>query len=257
MALNAASMQPLERLCEESLALCRQLGERWREAETLHLSPLGMPGAGKRPGDVPSAKRALAICREIGEWGGTSVLLLSLGCFAWRQGDLAGAQQYVEESLAASQQSAMPVLIAPCLIWLGIILVARGQPTSAARLWGTAERVGEPLGVTAQQLFDLPLQRELDPAARTYYAQAETTARAVPGRGGLRSGLGRGTLPDPRPGGGCRQSGGAGSPTGRASQLDKPLYTHHASLFRVFRRPSVPQRDNPVWQPNCDWPRGR
>ena len=32
--------------------------------------------------------------------------------------------------------------------------------------------------MTAQQFFDLPLQRELDPAARTYYAQAEATAHA-------------------------------------------------------------------------------
>ena len=178
MALSAGEYPALERVCEESLTLCRQLGERWREAEVLHLLALGYARRGEEARGRTLCEASLAICREIGEWGGTSIQLLSLGCFAWRQGDPAGAQQYVEASLAASQQSAMPVLVAPCLTWLGIILVARGQPSSATRLWGAAERVGEPLGVTAQQLFDLPLQRELDPAAGAYYAQAETTARA-------------------------------------------------------------------------------
>ena len=146
MALNAGEYAALERLCEESLALCRQVGERWREAEALHLLALGHARRGEEA-------RGRALCEAVwrsagrfGKWGGTSVLLLSLGCFAWRQGDPAGAQRYMEESLAASQQSAMPVLIAPCLIWLGIILVTRGQPSSAARLWGTAERVGGPPG---------------------------------------------------------------------------------------------------------------
>ncbi len=32
--------------------------------------------------------------------------------------------------------------------------------------------------MTWQQLFDLRIIRELDPEARTYYAQAEATARA-------------------------------------------------------------------------------
>lgn len=178
MALSAGDYPALEGVCEESLALCRQVGERWREAEALHLLALGYARRGEEARGRALCEASLAICREIGEWGGTCIQLLSLGCFTWRRGDPAGAQQYVEASLAASQQSAMPILVAPCLIWLGIILVARGQPTSAARLWGTAERIGELLGVTAQQLFDLPLHRELDPAARTYYAQAEAAARA-------------------------------------------------------------------------------
>ena len=91
------------------------------------------------------------------------------------------AQQYLEESLAVSQQRAIPVMVAPCLVWLGIILVVQGQPTRAAHLWGAADKLGEPLGVTGQQLFDMPLHREIDPAARAYYAQAEATARALLG----------------------------------------------------------------------------
>ncbi len=178
IALNSGEYPTLERVCEESLALCRQVGERWREAEALHLLALGYARRGEEARGRALCEASLAICRELGEGGGTSIQLLSLGCFAWRQGDMAGAQQYVEESLAVSQQSAIPVLIAPCLIWLGIILVAQGQPASAVRLWSAAERVGEPLGVSEQKLFDLPLQREIDPAAHAYYAQAETTARA-------------------------------------------------------------------------------
>ena len=56
--------------------------------------------------------------------------------------------------------------------------MARGQPASAARLWGAADRVGEPAGMTWQQFFDLGIIGELDPKARAYCAQAETTARA-------------------------------------------------------------------------------
>ncbi len=178
MALSVGEYPDLERVCEESLALCRQAGERWREAEALHLLALGYARRGEEARGRATAETSLSICRELGEGGGTSIQLLSLGCFAWRQGDLAGARQYVEESLAVSQQSAMPVLIVPCLVWLGIILVSRGQPTSAARLWGAAERVGEPQGVTGQQLFAMPLIREIDPAASTYYTQAEATVRA-------------------------------------------------------------------------------
>jgi predicted ATPase/DNA-binding CsgD family transcriptional regulator/transcriptional regulator with XRE-family HTH domain len=177
IALNTGDYPTLERVCEESLALCRQIGERWREAEALHLLALGYSRRGEEARGRTLCEASLAICRELGEGGGISVLLLSLGCFAWRQEDTAGAQRSIEESLAISQQSAIPVMIAPCLIWLGIILVARGQPTHAARLWGAAERVGEPLGVSGKDLFDLPLHRELDPASRAYSAQAETTAR--------------------------------------------------------------------------------
>ena len=178
LALNTGEYPALERLCEECLALSRQVGERWREAEVLHLLALGSARRGEEARGRALCEAALAICRELGEGGGTSIQLLSLGCFAWRQGDLAGAQQEVEESLAVSQQSATPVMIGPCLVWLGIILVARGQPTGAARLWGAADRVGEAAGMTGQQLFDLPIIGELDPAARAYYAQAESTARA-------------------------------------------------------------------------------
>jgi len=181
IALSTGEYPTLERVCEESLALCRQVGERWREAEALHVLALGYARQGEEARGRATAEASLAICRELGEGGGTSIQLLSLGCFAWRQGDTASAQQYFEESLAVSRQSAMPVMIAPCLIWLGIILVARGQPTHAARLWGAAERLGEPLGVSGQKLFDLPLHREIDPSARTYYAQAQTAARAYLG----------------------------------------------------------------------------
>jgi predicted ATPase/transcriptional regulator with XRE-family HTH domain len=181
IALSADEYPDLERLCEESLALCSQAGERWREAEALHILALGYARRGEEARGRALCEASLAICRELGEGGGTSILLLSLGCFAWRQGDTASAQQYVEESLAISQHRAIPVMIALCLVWLGIILVARGQPTRAARLWGAAERLGEPLGVSGQQLFDQPLNREIDPAARAYYVQAEITARALLG----------------------------------------------------------------------------
>jgi predicted ATPase len=178
LALDTGEYPTLERLCEESLALCRQVGERWREAETLHLLALGSARRREEARGRALCEAALAICRDLGEGNGTSIQLLSLGCFAWRQGDLAGAQQYVEESLIVSQQSAIPAMIGPCLVWLGIILVARGQSTSAACLWGAADRVGEPAGMTWQQIFDLGIIRELDPEARTYCAQAERTARA-------------------------------------------------------------------------------
>jgi tetratricopeptide (TPR) repeat protein len=178
LALNTGAYPTLERLCEECLTLSRQVGERWREAEALHLLALSYARRGEVARGRALCEAALAICRELGEGGGTSIQLLSLGCFAWRQGDLAGAELQVEESLAVSQQSAVPVMIGPCLVWLGIILVARGQPSSAARLWGAADRVGEPAGMSGQQLFDLPIIGEIDPAARAYYAQAEATARA-------------------------------------------------------------------------------
>ena len=178
IALNTGEYHALDRLSEESLALCRQVGERWREAEVLHLLALSYARRGEEARGRVLCEASLAICRELGEGGGTSTQLLSLGCFAWRQGDVAGAQQEVEESLRVSQKSATPVMIGPCLVWLGIILVARGQPSSAARLWGAADRVGEPAGMTGQQLFDLPIIGEIDPEARGYYAQAERTARA-------------------------------------------------------------------------------
>ena len=181
LALNTGAYPELERLCEESIALCRQVGERWREAETLHLLALGYARRGEEARGRALCEAGLAICREMGEGGGTSVLLLSLGCFAWRQGDLTHAQQYVEESLAVGQQRTIPVMTAPCLIWLGIILVARDQPASAARLWGAADRLGELAGVTGQHLFDLPLILEIDPTAHACYRQAETTARALLG----------------------------------------------------------------------------
>src|SRR5262249_44251769 len=41
IALNSGDYPAVERVCEESLALCRKVGERWREAEALHLLALG------------------------------------------------------------------------------------------------------------------------------------------------------------------------------------------------------------------------
>ncbi len=181
IALSAGEYADLEHLCEESLMLCRQSGERWREAEALHTLALGYARRGEVARGRVLCEASLAICRELEEKGGTSILLLSLGCFAWRQGDTASALQYVEESLVMSQQSVIPVTTTLCLVWLGIILVARGQSIRDARLWGAAERLGETLGTSGLNLFDQPLNREIDPAARAYYTQAETAARSLLG----------------------------------------------------------------------------
>jgi hypothetical protein len=65
IALSAGEYPDLERLCEESLALCRQAGERWRPKRSTS-SRSGTPGVGRRPEDVPSAKRASP---SAGNWG--------------------------------------------------------------------------------------------------------------------------------------------------------------------------------------------
>jgi DNA-binding CsgD family transcriptional regulator len=63
------------------------------------------------------------------------------------QGDYTQAQALYRESLARAEELDDKWLIASCLQGLTGVALASGQPAWSARLWGTAERMREALGV--------------------------------------------------------------------------------------------------------------
>jgi non-specific serine/threonine protein kinase len=130
-------------LGEESLAIAETVGDTWLVAWALHL--LGL--AAHIAADYPTARsyyaRSLAMRRELGFEEGIGVLLVLLGIVALREGDLDQAHALYREGLPIVQAAHGPWGLSTVLAVFSGIAAACGQPVSAARLGGAATALAE------------------------------------------------------------------------------------------------------------------
>jgi predicted ATPase/class 3 adenylate cyclase/DNA-binding CsgD family transcriptional regulator len=171
LAIMLFAQGDLERahaVAEECLALHREIGTRSAEANVL-------PVLGEitfYQGDTTTARLLLektcAFYREVGNKEQLAWTLSLLAKVIAAQGDLAAAQTVYEESLNREKGVNSNLSFrgpAPALEGLAAVAAAQGEPTWAARLWGTAE--------AQREAYSLPLA----PIYRADHEQAVATAR--------------------------------------------------------------------------------
>jgi hypothetical protein len=147
LAVAASAQEEWNRaLLQESLAIARELGHRWGIAA--NLSVLG--GMAQERGDTAAARplweECLALRREIGHQEGIARALLCLGINALDRGDLDGARSFFEESLVGYRELGLKERTAVCLDGMARVAGAKGQPGRAAQLLGAVESLCAVLG---------------------------------------------------------------------------------------------------------------
>ncbi len=135
LAVFANDTEWAERLCEESLTLCRELGDKAGIAFSLYqLGELAMTTGNPIMARMRT-EEALALWREVGDKEGIAWALLNLAWFVSDQGEYARAHALLEESLAMHRASGNKRGIARSyflLAWL--LLVSQGDPARARSL---------------------------------------------------------------------------------------------------------------------------
>jgi len=131
---------------EESLAIQRQLGDRWGMATSLN----NLGTVAWDQGDFPSTRawleESLAIMRELGDRWGIARSMTNLGNVAWEQGDYPSARALHEESLAIMRQLGDRRVIAASLLNLGVVAYAQDDYPAAGALYEESLAIMRELG---------------------------------------------------------------------------------------------------------------
>jgi predicted ATPase/DNA-binding CsgD family transcriptional regulator len=123
-------------LGEESLNIAEAVGDEWLTSWALHLLGLAAHIAVDYPTAWAYYERSLVLRRRIGYREGIAILLLLMGVVAVRQGRFAEAAARYRESLAIMRQVGGAWNQSMQLAALSHLAAMQGQPTRAARLAG-------------------------------------------------------------------------------------------------------------------------
>lgn len=153
-------------LLGESLALSREVGNKGNIAYSTYM--LGFIAFFE--GDYITARlryeESLTLFREMGDRRGIAIGIIGLSMTALHLGDDATARALYEDNLAILRGLDHQWIITLYLEGLACVVVAQGQATWAAQLWGTAETLRETI------ISPIP------PVVRPMYEQAWAAARA-------------------------------------------------------------------------------
>ncbi|HEU5424109.1 MAG TPA: tetratricopeptide repeat protein, partial [Nitrolancea sp.] len=154
---------------EEAAALYQAEGETaWATlAGAYHLGTVAF-GEGDYPQAQILLEEALRRFQAVGNRWGVGISLYSLGLLAYQRGDPQGAARRYGECLAIVPESRSTESAITCLAGVAALATA-AHPERAARLFGVAAALAEPLGVT----FTL--------AERLVFEQAKQTTRSALG----------------------------------------------------------------------------
>ncbi len=130
-------------LGEESLRIAEAVGDAWLTAWALHLLGLAAHIAADYPTAWAYYERSLALRRRIGYQEGVAILLLLMGLVAVRQGRFAEAAARYRESLVIMRQVGGAWNQSMQLAALSHLAAMQGQPARAARLAGALAARGE------------------------------------------------------------------------------------------------------------------
>ncbi|TMD70049.1 MAG: hypothetical protein E6I91_00665 [Chloroflexi bacterium] len=133
-------------LLEESLALFREIGDKWGVATDFML--LGQIAF--QQDDVITARslaeESVRLCREVGHRWDSCQSLTILAKVAETQHDQLTARTLYQESLDLARAVGDKVLIASGLEDLANAIAAQGEPVWATRLWGVAAALRDTIG---------------------------------------------------------------------------------------------------------------
>jgi predicted ATPase/class 3 adenylate cyclase/DNA-binding CsgD family transcriptional regulator len=121
-------------LFEESLVSLRQTGDKTRVAWALNALALVVLYQGEYARVHPLAEQAIEILRDLGDTAGVAMALMTLAQVVFWQGDLARAQTLAEEVLARASETGITSAQALALALRGEITLAQGEATTARLL---------------------------------------------------------------------------------------------------------------------------
>jgi predicted ATPase/class 3 adenylate cyclase/DNA-binding CsgD family transcriptional regulator len=119
---------------EESLVFLRETGDKTLTAWALGALALVLLYQGEYAMVHPLAEQAREICREVGDTTGVAMALMTLARAAFWQGELVRAQTLAEESLARASETGSTSAEALALALHGEITLAQGETTTARLL---------------------------------------------------------------------------------------------------------------------------
>ncbi len=204
LAIQRGDYRTARTLCGESVALAREVGDRWRVAYALRV----MGDAAAREGDYAAAQRALAegleiarelgagwltaltlfnhtrvdralgeyaaarerllealtLFRRVGDAWGTAHVLCQLGAVACEEGNNATARGALNEALEVFRVLGHTLGITYSLEGLAMLAAMHGRAASALRLAGAAAALRDTIGSPVAPVDKTRLERWLGPA---------------------------------------------------------------------------------------------
>jgi len=187
IALNRGDSDRAEALCEESLAVYRQLGDK-----------RGIGQALQRLGQIARTKwnfvaarslleEALTLYREVGHTWFTALSIFQLGLLEEKQGAYASARARFEESLALYRQVGDQQRMVNSLYWLASMFLNQGDATTAAALLEEGLKLAREVGYKVGQadclrgLCEVALSQGDPAAARTRAEESLGLLREIGG----------------------------------------------------------------------------
>jgi tetratricopeptide (TPR) repeat protein len=150
LALDRYELQQALLLAEESLRLCRTIGDLWGVAFSLHtLGVLGVLGLGNAEQTNQLLQESVTLFRQLEDKRGVSLPLEMLGHLAWRQGDHKVAVELLEEALRLNRASGDPTGLAQAsdvLLYLGRIAHAQHDFPQAKQRYEASQAIFQGLG---------------------------------------------------------------------------------------------------------------
>jgi non-specific serine/threonine protein kinase len=133
-------------LLEEALAVSRDCGDKASVVRSLMTSGIAARSQGDEERARARLEEALVLSQELGDQRFIAWGLYDLGLLAVSQGDYGTARARLQESLCRSCQVGDWLSVTFCLDLLAEVWEAQGQPDRAARLMGAAEALRDARG---------------------------------------------------------------------------------------------------------------
>ncbi len=183
LATHLGDMDRAESMAQESLALCRELGDTWGIAHSLLQLGRAASYRGNFPVARPLLEEALALCREVGNMWGITFALEEWGYLALQQGDYARARALFEESLAIERELGDTVNIAATSLRLAEMhFVSQGDQATVCALLeeglALSREVGNTWGIWSEPI--LPDTEESQLPATEVYAASNSAGGKYP-----------------------------------------------------------------------------
>jgi ATP/maltotriose-dependent transcriptional regulator MalT len=129
------SLDRAEELCEQSLALYRELGDTMGIASCLHLLADIASGRGNLAVARALGEESLMLFREVGDRRSVAYLLFHLGSVAVDQGEYARGRDLLTESLTINRELGNTRIVAHSLLYLAQLYHVSGGDLAQAHTW--------------------------------------------------------------------------------------------------------------------------
>jgi tetratricopeptide (TPR) repeat protein len=196
LAYRLSDYEAARQFSEESLAIARELNDRWNVAASTYT----LASAARDQSEYEAARslyeKSLALWRALEDHWGAASCLCDLGLVANAQSSYDEARARLEESLALCRQIDDRRGVARSLRYLGVIAYGQGKYAVARALFEESLAIQQALGDKggiAQSLFHLggvAVQQNDDAAARALFEESLSLARELGARGDVAAALG-------------------------------------------------------------------